>query len=83
MKEVRQILAAYRKNENYTIEEAEKELLDLSSVINCLFEEVDAPEWIKRSNTREQLSTYFEELKEKHGSLLLGLFIAIENDLEK
>lgn len=33
MKEVRQILAAYRKNENYTIEEAEKELLDLFSVV--------------------------------------------------
>ena len=33
MKEVRQILAAYRKNENYTIEKAEKELLDLFSVV--------------------------------------------------
>jgi hypothetical protein len=33
MKEVRQILAAYRKNKNYTIEKAEKELLDLFSVV--------------------------------------------------
>ena len=33
MKEVRQILAAYRNNEAYTIEEAEKELLDLFSVV--------------------------------------------------
>ena len=33
MKTIRQILAAYRSNDNnYTIEEAEKELLDLFSV---------------------------------------------------
>ena len=35
MKTIRQILAAYRSNDNnYTIEQAEKELLDLFSVSN-------------------------------------------------
>ena len=35
MKTIRQILAAYRSNDNnYTIEEAEKELLDLFGVSN-------------------------------------------------
>jgi hypothetical protein len=36
MKTIRQILAAYRKNKNYTIEKAEKELLDLFSVSKSL-----------------------------------------------
>lgn len=48
MKEVRQILSAYRKNENYTIEEAEKELLDLFSVRLSLLAEKAADEATER-----------------------------------
>ena len=42
MKTIRQILAAYRSNDNnYTIEEAEKELLDLFSVSERFYTEND------------------------------------------
>jgi len=49
MKTIRQILAAYRSNDNkYTIEEAEKELLDLFSVRLSLLAEKAADEATER-----------------------------------
>jgi len=49
MKTIRQILAGYRSNDNnYTIEEAEKELLDLFSVRLSLLAEKAADEATER-----------------------------------
>lgn len=57
MKTVRQILSAYRSNDNnYTIEEAEKDLLDLFSVKVSLLQKnrLDLLNWAKSELKQEE-----------------------------
>lgn len=63
MKTARQILATYRNNDNYTIEEAEKELLDLFSVSRSF------SDWIKevaRLDKEQEFLLESEEIFEWH-----------------